>query len=624
MVDMKKTGNQKKHHMGRDLQAMYISTILLPVIILGIVLTVTSFFSQKSYYKGLLAEYNTRITQTVYDLTSYAYNMSQTIVENADLQEALSGEYLRSDDFRDYLNRVQLVDPAFERYAGIERAMVFVDYEKAANTGNISKVTDEIREQEWYKTACSRYSSFWISYSYKDSYNKNEVSLALVRKLPLPEIDRQAVVVIIISNSFLTSRVENGSFSVDMAVNRDQAFFSTDQETVAAFETLPIDFEKVSFKYDTTVKIEGKRVLTSVSSLKPAQSSYTQLYIAAFDRGAYTRIGRNIWLIVLVLLVAAVLPMVLTAFNTRRFADEVLLLRNEMHKASHGKKWSEEDFEDPEKLFRSIELCEAYEDLLFMVKNIEEMEEKEYEAEIQRQKANTDQKKMEFKVLASQINPHFLYNTLEMIRMKALTNQDREVAKAIKLLGQSMRYVLEHTTTQETTLQKEFDHIMTYLQIQQLRFEDRVNYQVNIEPGLDMEAFQMLPLTLQPIVENAIIHGLEKREKDGKIWIAIYTYEKCLLCIDISDNGGGMTNETLEMVRHRIEYYQRERNTSSIALYNINRRIKLNYGSGYGVSVDSTYGEGTRVSILLPIRHVGDTMLTDVGKEESTKGEEKK
>ncbi len=598
--------------MGRDLQLMYFFTILTPILIVGVVLISTGFFSQKTYYQGLLSEFNTRITQTVYDLTSYAYNTSQTIVENTDLQEKLNADYRSASDFRDAMGKVTLVDPAFEKYAGIERIVVFVDYDKAVNTGNVVKVTQDIRGQEWYKTACSRYSSFWTSYRYIDAYNTEKVSLALVRKLPMSDAERQAVVMIIVSDSFLTSRVENGNFSVHMAVNEEPVFFSTAREASEAYRSIPIDFEKVNFKIDSTIKINGKRTLASVASLKPAQSSYTQIYIAAFDESAYQRIGRNLWMIGLILLVAAVLPMVLTAFNTRRFSNEVLLLRNEMHKASHGRKMSEQKYLDPEKLFRSIELCEAYEDLLIMVKNIEEMEEKEYAAEIQRQKVATDQKKMEFKVLASQINPHFLYNTLEMIRMKALTNQDREVAKAIKLLGQSMRYVLEHTTTQETTLQKEFDHIMTYLQIQQLRFEDRVNYQVNIEPGLDMEKFQMLPLVLQPIVENAIIHGLEKREKDGKIWIAIYTYEKCLLCIDISDNGGGMTLETLEMVRHRIEYYQRERNTSSIALYNINRRIKLNYGSGYGVSVDSTFGEGTRVSIVLPIRHVGDTMLTDI------------
>ncbi len=594
---------------------MYFSTILVPVLLVGIVLISTGFFSQKAYYQGLLSEFNTRITQTVYDLTSYAYNTSQTIVENTSLQETLNADYEKASDFRDAVNRVTLVDPAFEKYAGIEKILLFVDYEKAANSGSITRVTDEIRQQEWYRTACSRYSSFWTSYHYIDSYNKEKVSLALVRKMPMSEPDRQAVIMVIISDSFLTSRVENGNFSVHMAVNQEPVFFSTDPAVVQAYHGLSIDYEKVSFKADETLKVNGKRSMVSVASLKPAQSSYTQIYIAAVDGAAYQRIGRNLWLIGLVLLVAAVLPMVLTAFNTRRFAGEVLLLRNEMHKASHGKKMSEQKYQEPEKLFRSIELCEAYEDLLIMVKNIEEMEEKEYAAELQRQKVTTDQKKMEFKVLASQINPHFLYNTLEMIRMKALTNQDREVAKAIKLLGQSMRYVLTHTTTQETTLKKEFDHIMTYLQIQQLRFEDRVNYQVNIEPGLDMEDFQMLPLILQPIVENAIIHGLEKREKDGKIWIAIYTYEKCLLCIDISDNGGGMTQETLEMVRHRVEYYQRERNTSSIALYNINRRIKLNYGSGYGVSVDSTYGEGTRVSIVLPIRHVGDAMLTDTNSE---------
>ena len=90
----------------------------------------------------------------------------------------------------------------------------------------------------------------------------------------------------------------------------------------------------------------------------------------------------------------------------------------------------------------------------------------------------------QLKYLQAQINPHFLYNTLESIRMKAFTAGDREVATAIKLLGKSMRYVLENTGTVDTTLQREYDHIMTYLQIQQLRFGERVNYKTAIQPGL--------------------------------------------------------------------------------------------------------------------------------------------
>jgi two-component system sensor histidine kinase YesM len=118
-------------------------------------------------------------------------------------------------------------------------------------------------------------------------------------------------------------------------------------------------------------------------------------------------------------------------------------------------------------------------------------------------------------------------------------------------------------------------------------------------PDMDLSEYSVLPLLLQPVVENSIVHGLEKKGGDGKIWIAVYKMDGAVK-IDISDNGGGMDPDTMRMVIHRVTNYERERHTSGIALYNINRRIKLNYGEAYGLKIDSTEGEGTMVSITLP------------------------
>jgi len=206
---------------------------------------------------------------------------------------------------------------------------------------------------------------------------------------------------------------------------------------------------------------------------------------------------------------------------------------------------------------------------------------------------------MEFKMLASQINPHFLYNTLESIRMKAFTAGDKEVATAIKLLGKAMRYVLENTGTTDTTLQAEIDHISTYLQIQKIRFGDRINYQVHIQPELNPEEYRILPLLLQPIVENAIVHGLEGKDSGGMFWFAIYIIDGTVY-VDISDNGCGMDEATLKEVMAKVQDYTRKRRKSSIGLYNINRRIKLNYGEQYGLDIQSTLGEGTMVRVTFP------------------------
>jgi len=203
-------------------------------------------------------------------------------------------------------------------------------------------------------------------------------------------------------------------------------------------------------------------------------------------------------------------------------------------------------------------------------------------------------------MLASQINPHFLYNTLETIRMQPLTAGNKDVATSIKLLGKSMHYVLENTGTASTTLKNELDYIHTYLTIQKLRFNDRVNYTLKAAGNIDLSNYHILPLLLQPIVENAILHGLEGIEENGQITIEVETVSNEYLKILISDNGAGMSLDELEALRQAIGHNNMA-SATSIGLYNINQRIKLCYGSDYSMQIESSPGEGTKVLLLLPL-----------------------
>ena len=117
---------------------------------------------------------------------------------------------------------------------------------------------------------------------------------------------------------------------------------------------------------------------------------------------------------------------------------------------------------------------------------------------------------------------------------------------------------------------------------------------------MNLEEYRVLPLLLQPIVENGIVHGLEARENDGTIWISIYVQDN-VVYTDISDNGCGMDEETLQTVMAKVQDYTKKRRKSSIGLYNINRRIKLNYGEQYGLDIQSTLGEGTMVRVTFPV-----------------------
>ena len=209
-------------------------------------------------------------------------------------------------------------------------------------------------------------------------------------------------------------------------------------------------------------------------------------------------------------------------------------------------------------------------------------------------------RKSEFDTLQSQINPHFLYNTLETIRMKAFAEGNREVATAIKLLGKSMRYVLNNTKTTATTLDKEIDYIRTYLSIQKIRFGSRLGYTIRIEEGFQTENYQILPLLIQPIVENAFSHGLRDAEYDGHIIIKISRFENDTLVADVFDNGVGMSQERLEEVIRHLDIPQPE-SDHGVGLYNINNRVHLFYGTEYGLAIKSRPGMGTLVTLTIPL-----------------------
>lgn len=212
--------------------------------------------------------------------------------------------------------------------------------------------------------------------------------------------------------------------------------------------------------------------------------------------------------------------------------------------------------------------------------------------------------------LQSQINPHFLYNTLECIRGEAILQKCDSIAGMAKSLASFFRYSISRKEN-IVPIPDELNNIKHYFLIQNYRFENKFRFEIISEEDEERYYTWLIPkMTIQPIVENAIFHGLET--KTGNCGVKIYlnaTEDKVILTV--SDNGVGMNEETLERLRQRMEYGDADAETKSahgngIALYNVNQRIKLFFGSEYGLQVYSTEGVGTDVEIVIPI-------VTDAG-----------
>ncbi|GHT77572.1 hypothetical protein FACS1894130_02300 [Spirochaetia bacterium] len=215
--------------------------------------------------------------------------------------------------------------------------------------------------------------------------------------------------------------------------------------------------------------------------------------------------------------------------------------------------------------------------------------------------AVSDERQANLLALQSQINPHFLYNTLDCIRGQAMMDNNREIAEMLAALSDFFRYSISHRDAL-VTLQDELDSVVNYMVIQRYRFNDRYRFESEIQDDQSLILGCYVPkLILQPVIENAIIHGLENRSK-GVIRIHI-AFSDDLLNITVSDDGEGMDDLQLAEIMNRIHADSSSSLSYSgtgIALPNIHRRIRMMFGKMYGIQMYSTKEKGTDVEFVLP------------------------
>lgn len=206
-----------------------------------------------------------------------------------------------------------------------------------------------------------------------------------------------------------------------------------------------------------------------------------------------------------------------------------------------------------------------------------------------------DKRKFELQALQAQINPHFLYNTLDSIIWMAEMKNEK-VVPMTEALAKLFRISL-NKGNEFIALENELEHVRNYLIIQSMRYLNKFEYEIQMEDGI--RKCRTVKLIVQPIVENCIYHGVKMKKAKGHIWIRAFQRENAAV-IEIEDNGAGMKKEVCESILD--SHAKRENITGSgVGVRNVNERIKLYFGKEYGLQFESEEGEGTKVTILLPI-----------------------
>lgn len=547
-------------------------------------------YSQQTYSDNL------RVKSLILDLTCSIYNKSRELVSDQDLITLLSTQYSSANESRSTMSSYKGIESILSGDASIRDIAVYTWNPAIADSPHIHPITNSIQAQPWFKRASTSVTPFWtVELEKSERYNTEMQNLCLHIRIFLPQIHSYAILKLTASNNHIRNRIETSSMHTVIWLNDNGILYTSDKQVKTPGLGRYSYNSEGTCSYAGKIELDNKTVIGCISSLSAINCDDT-FYMASLSYDGYPYLNRITGIYLGILAMVLIITSLFICVFSHYFSLRIVMLRESMHKASQG------DYEIADSFRGEDEISEVFSDLKLMIQEILEKETSVYQAQLKTQDLINKQQQMEFKMLSSQINPHFLYNTLETIRMRSVKAGNLEVADAIKLLGKSMRYVLENTTTAVTSLARELDYIETYLSIQKLRFHDRVNYSLKICPGLNLKDYQIMPLILQPIVENALLHGLEDVEQNGKIILRICLINK-ILHILIFDNGCGMTAMELEVINQRIGQNLND-SFQNIGLYNIQQRIKLCYGTGFGLIIKSKKSMGTLVTVVIPAQNI--------------------
>ena len=327
---------------------------------------------------------------------------------------------------------------------------------------------------------------------------------------------------------------------------------------------------------------EDDRLYTISRSAKTGWIVVGVSYLSELMKGANK--ARNLYLIIALLLFAAAL--LLAYLLSDAITRPITALEKSMKEVEKG------NFEHA-----ALEVCAENEvgrlsqSFNIMTEEIQNlMEQSRHEQRIKR--------KYELKALQAQINPHFLYNTLDSIIWMAEWGKTQEVVQMTSSLARLLRRSISNER-EVVTVAEEVEYTQDYLTIQKMRYKDKLEYEILVDQEISQEG--IVKLILQPLVENAIYHGIKYKEGKGMIRIRGFRQEDRIV-LQVEDDGSGMDEETLT---HIFEKHTKDTKSNGVGLKNVNERLQLYYGTEYGLKYESKIGEGTTATVILPAREEG-------------------
>ncbi len=560
----------------KSLMIIYFTTI----IILGMLFTGISLYEK---FNSTSQAYANRVvdqllTQVKYSLDTYTRNMMN--ISNTLYYKIIKKQNISTYNFSGEMNVIQTTNN------DIASLVLFKSNGELVANSQYAKLKEdaEVTNQDWFRNALARPENIHFSNPHKqelfEGYDQWVISLS--RAVTLNEDGK------IIQGVLLVDMNMRGIETICGAISEDDAgsiyILSDNGEIIYGDkEQLDLYSEQLSYKEDGNYIriIEDQRILFTVKT-----AGYTGWKIVAtwrLDKILFTYAELNNFLIV-VLFIGMVMSIIGTLVISSRLSSPLYKLQKSMKLVEEGKLDIQID-EGGE--YIAAQLSRSFNN---MVSKIKELMDKIVQEQ-------DDKRKKELEVLQSQINPHFLYNTLDSIIWLAESDKTEEAIMMITALSRFFRIGISSGRS-IITVREELEHARNYLSIQKIRYKKRFEFEVIANE--DLLSAMTLKLILQPLIENALYHGIEYITDKGMITITASKEEDTLI-YQIKDNGVGMTEETLEKLLDKEQEIKTK--GSGVGVKNVNERIKLYYGQDYGMKVESRLEEGTTITIKIPLTY---------------------
>lgn len=582
------TNNFKLKH---KLIISYILVVMIPVMIVGG--GVVSYFRSQAMDRAIdQATNNVEKTKSqLGNLLRIPMDVSNTLLLDKDLERMVTTRYESVLELtKAYLNYDEFT--RFKRtYREIAGVRFYYDNQTLINNLELIPIDENTSKTHWYQQAMSTKSLIW---TYIDDNEPIPVrKLSLIRQLPFPERRTSGVLMVSLDQNELNRMLLQEPFETLIADEAGNVVAAKDSSFVGkTLESLDFGVDLSQLEKGThKLNIKGEPSYMIVDELIPENSINGLRVVSVFSTESIVKDANKVSLIglviiLLVLLIALAFVYIVSFLTSNR----LLRLSRHLNRLALG------DLNVVSRIDGNDEIGQLSRQFNYMVESIRSLMNQVVEKTEQNTALEIAQREIKLKMMASQINPHFLFNALESIRMNAHMKGEKEIANVVRLLGRLMRKNLE-VGRESTPIKEEIEMVRSYLEIQKFRYEDRLKYELNIDP--QAQEIRIPPLIIQPLVENAVVHGVEDKEDGVEVNVDIQ-FNGELLVIRIRDNGLGMTPQRLDEVIHSISSPDESEN-NRIGLRNVHQRLVLSYGEEHGLKIFSEYGRGTEFSFTIPV-----------------------